>query len=295
MKKYIYGDFMKGIYSITNRINGKKYIGYSKNIDSRWYNHKNYLKRNVHHSIKLQNAWNKYGEENFIFDILVEIDDINGIEVLEKEFIEKYDSFRNGYNGSQGGESLPGYTLSEETKKKLSERFKGRKISEEQKEQIRITLTGRKHSESTKKKISEMLKGKQTWLGRKHKQKSKYKMSIAKLGNTNWLGKHHSKETKAKLSQQRIGKMWSDEEKAKLKGLQAGEKNAAAKLTEVDVINIRIRYLKGDRPMDIIADYNYVSDNTIRNAYSNRSWRYLPNNIYQLYELFNKLNDENVL
>lgn len=289
MKKYKSGDLMQGIYSIRNKVNDKKYIGYSKNITDRWYNHKNYLRRGIHHSIKLQNAWNKYGEDNFIFDMLVEVEDINGIEILEKEFIKKYDSYTNGYNCSEGGEGLPGYKLSDETKQKLSNLFKGRKISDEQKEQIRKTLTGRKHSDSTKKKISEIKKGNQIWLGKKHKQESKDKMARAKLGNTNWLGKHHSKETKSKLSQQMIGKIWSSEEKAKLKGLQAGEKNAAAKLTEVDVINIRIRYLKGDRPMDIIADYNYVSNSTIRNAYSNRSWKCIPNNIYELYELFNKL------
>lgn len=73
---------MIGIYQIKNNINNKLYIGSSCNIEKRFLAHKNLLKRNKHHSIHLQNAWNKYGEENFTFDIL-EITNIDNL--LEKE------------------------------------------------------------------------------------------------------------------------------------------------------------------------------------------------------------------
>jgi group I intron endonuclease len=61
-----------GIYKITNTINGKFYIGSSKNIEFRWNDHKQYLRGNYHVNPKLQNAWNKYGEDKFIFEILEE-------------------------------------------------------------------------------------------------------------------------------------------------------------------------------------------------------------------------------
>ena len=61
-----------GIYQIKNIINGKKYIGLSKNCENRFKKHKGLLKNNKHENIKLQNAWNKYGEQNFVFSIIEE-------------------------------------------------------------------------------------------------------------------------------------------------------------------------------------------------------------------------------
>jgi group I intron endonuclease len=59
-----------GIYAIRNIINNKVYVGSSKNIKNRWRNHRCQLNKRISHSPHLQNAWNKYGKENFIFSIL---------------------------------------------------------------------------------------------------------------------------------------------------------------------------------------------------------------------------------
>jgi len=61
-----------GIYKITNLINKKFYIGSSKDIDFRWNHHKQWLNGKYHDNPKLQNAWNKYGEDKFIFEIIEE-------------------------------------------------------------------------------------------------------------------------------------------------------------------------------------------------------------------------------
>lgn len=61
-----------GIYKIENTINKKVYIGQSNNILIRFSNHKYELNSNKHSNSHLQRAWNKYGRENFIFDILCE-------------------------------------------------------------------------------------------------------------------------------------------------------------------------------------------------------------------------------
>lgn len=58
---------MRGIYYIKNLVNGKKYIGSSKNLTKRLRDHKSALRVGRHHNIHLQRAWNKYGEENFKF------------------------------------------------------------------------------------------------------------------------------------------------------------------------------------------------------------------------------------
>lgn len=59
-----------GIYIILNKLNGKKYVGSSKNIYSRWMKHRALLRINKHYNPHLQNAWNKYGENSFLFSVL---------------------------------------------------------------------------------------------------------------------------------------------------------------------------------------------------------------------------------
>ena len=64
---------VSGIYKIINKINGKYYIGSSKNIQRRWNEHKSELNRGIHQNSYLQNSWNKYGENNFHFVIEKEV------------------------------------------------------------------------------------------------------------------------------------------------------------------------------------------------------------------------------
>lgn len=59
-----------GIYMIINTINGKRYIGSSKNIQQRLQTHRSNLRHGYHGNEYLQNAWNKYGENNFEYSIL---------------------------------------------------------------------------------------------------------------------------------------------------------------------------------------------------------------------------------
>lgn len=56
-----------GIYIIRNLVNDKIYVGSSVNIKRRFAQHKSTLRHNTHKNKHLQNAWNKYGEENFEF------------------------------------------------------------------------------------------------------------------------------------------------------------------------------------------------------------------------------------
>ena len=92
------------IYKIENLINHKKYIGLTNNIARRRSRHFTDLRCQKHDNSFLQKEFNIYGEENFIFNIEFEGDiTCKEISEKEKEFIQKYDSYKNGYNQNEGG------------------------------------------------------------------------------------------------------------------------------------------------------------------------------------------------
>jgi group I intron endonuclease len=70
--KDIINEKVSGIYKIVNKINGKYYVGSTDDIQRRKYHHWIDLIKNKHSNNKLQNAWNKYGENNFQFLIVKE-------------------------------------------------------------------------------------------------------------------------------------------------------------------------------------------------------------------------------
>ena len=92
-----------GIYCIENLINQNKYIGQSNDIYTRWKEHKFELNKNTHHNRYLQNAWNKYGTENFQWNILEECEYEKCFD-REIYYIQLFNSFDQGYNLTRGGD-----------------------------------------------------------------------------------------------------------------------------------------------------------------------------------------------
>lgn len=92
---------MSGIYKITNIINGKCYIGQSKDIERRFAQHISESKRKRRHTA-LYNAFEKYGIDNFRFEVIEEccIDELDEKEIF---WVQYFGGFRNGYNLTIGG------------------------------------------------------------------------------------------------------------------------------------------------------------------------------------------------
>lgn len=96
---------MKGsLYVITNQINNKKYVGKTyKSLDDRMSEHIRDSRKERCKNRPLYRAFQKYGIENFEIKLLGEFEE-GLLENKEIEFIEKYNSYANGYNATLGGD-----------------------------------------------------------------------------------------------------------------------------------------------------------------------------------------------
>lgn len=108
---------MIGIYKYQNKLNGKVYIGQSIDIERRQYNHKSsaYNEKANDYNSQFHQAIRKYGLENFNFEIIAELtpeeytrQTLNQLEIF---FIRYYDSFKNGYNATEGGDDAFGNNI----------------------------------------------------------------------------------------------------------------------------------------------------------------------------------------
>jgi group I intron endonuclease len=206
------------LYRIVNTINGIQYIGQSVNVEKRWQDHRWFLNNNSHHNEFLQNAWKKYGEEAFRFELIAEFQSRDELNAAEAFHIETSGSmYPNGYNLVKGGDA---HEISESTRTKISDALKRHyeQLSEAEKQKY-ATFKGKTHSDETKAKISTIHKGKTV------SEEAREKMSASKKG------KPLSAENRAKLSTslKRYYEQLSEEERIKLATFKGKTHSAEAK------------------------------------------------------------------
>jgi group I intron endonuclease len=175
-----------GVYKLVNKTTGKFYIGQTFNLHKRKIAHWTKLRNNHHANPHLQNAWNKYGGDSFMF-IPIIICDKSELTYYEQKcvdmFIPSYNIRKEcvdsnyGIKYSEEVRNRMRHPMPEETKRKISLTEKGRmvskeillkrslamkgkRVSEETKRKISIKNTGRKLSNETKKRIGDAQRGK---------------------------------------------------------------------------------------------------------------------------------------
>ena len=135
--KEIENLYKTGIYKITCLANKKLYIGSACGFKSkpikkngffrRWYEHIRDLKANKHKNKHLQFAWNKYGQENFIFEILELCNQDVALE-KEKYYINLYQTTNHNYGFNILNGHLANYNkFTQEHRKKISNALKNKK------------------------------------------------------------------------------------------------------------------------------------------------------------------------
>jgi group I intron endonuclease len=197
------------LYRIVNKESGKQYIGQSVNYKKRWRLHRYYLNNNSHHNEFLQNAWIKYGEEAFRFELITEFQSRDELNTAEALHIEVSGSlYPNGYNLVKGGDV---FEISESTRAKLSDAMKGKPLSAATRAKISEALKGKPIRAETRAKISTSNKGKQ------RSAAARAKISAYRTG------RKHSAETRAKISAANRRRQISDETRAKLSAIHKGK------------------------------------------------------------------------
>lgn len=225
---------MIGIYKITNLINGKSYIGLSTHIEDRWQYHKTPYNWEREKDKLLYKAIIKYGIKNFIFEVLEECLP-EELSEKEKYYIEKYDTYKNGYNMTTGGEdhrgeSHPNHKLSKEDIIDIRTRYDNLERRKEvyQLYKDRIGESG----------FSKIWKG-ETW--------KDVMMEVYTPENK----LYHLHDTGNK-----------------------GSENGRSRLTENDVRQIRLRRKKGEQLKEVYKDYqDKLTRGSFSNVWTYQNWK----------------------
>lgn len=142
-----------GVYLIHCLLSGKSYIGCSKYAKQRVVTHFGDLRAGRHINLKLQRAWNKYGESSFRSAILAYTEETFELEI---KLISEYGTFKNGYNLTPGGEGVGADSVevcekrvrtfkrnyNEETKAKKSAKAKAQLLAMSDEERKRFATIG---------------------------------------------------------------------------------------------------------------------------------------------------------
>jgi group I intron endonuclease len=260
-----------GVYKITCLSSGKYYIGYSKEIEKRFHTHKMLLRASRHFNILLQRAYDKYGCDDFTFEILHTcntIDDAKGLELQYLDEINIRPLLYNIHYNNSGGDTLTNHPNRTEIIEKRTQtnavRFNNMTMEERhqkygQKIGEKNGMYGRTHTDEVKKRLSEMHKGNTYCKGKKASDETRHKMSIVasqRIGDANpFFGKHHSEETKQKLREANAGNLPTNSRTVMVEGILYSSVNEAGRQLGVCTATI-IHRIKSPNPKYV--NYHYA-------------------------------------
>lgn len=198
-----------GIYSITNLVNGHRYVGSAVWLVRRWQRHRFDLDHNKHDNQHLQNAWNKYGQNQFAFEVL-EYAAVADLVTIEQYYI---DWMEPEYNICPVAGNTMGRICRDETRIKLSLSNSGANNAWFGKKGPEHPHFGHQMSDEAKRAISRAQMGSgNSMFGRKHTEETHQHFSRTRTGSGNPMfgktgtnnpnfGQKRSAEQKARISE----------------------------------------------------------------------------------------------
>lgn len=174
------------IYKVTNKVNGKIYIGQTiRTLEQRKWQHLDAAKNGC--KTHFYNAIRKYGEENFVFEIIDEASSLQELNELERYYIAKFNCIENGYNMVDGGNN--NVMFLDDVKQKHLESMR---------------------SDETRAKISKTMKKyrkEHPWT-----DEQKRKFAISKYGNKNFAGHTLTEKHKEALNKSHYKRVYCIDE-----------------------------------------------------------------------------------
>lgn len=225
---------MVGIYKITNQINGHSYIGLSTNLEKRWAYHNSEYNQKREKTKVLYQAFKKYGIENFTFEVLEECK-VSELSDKEVYYISLYNTYKDGYNMTAGGES------------NIGESHPNHKLTKADVEDIRTRYNN---------------------LERKKEVYKLYQNRIGESGFSKiWKGETWKQIMPEVYTKENI-------EFHSYNTGNSGSDNGRACLTEEDVYNIRLRRKNGEKRKDVYQDYaDKLTFGSFNNVWSYQNWK----------------------
>ncbi len=220
------------IYEIRNLFNSKIHIGSTQDIENRRKGHYSELEKNIHTNHYLQNSWNKYGKNNFEFNIVVTAIDVTRDELyeIEADYRERLNSYiPNGYNISRSKLGPPNHKGTKRTEKEKENMRKA--YTEERRIKMRELSLGKlnhfygeHHTEATKKIIREKRKLQPPRSNYHPSPETIEKMKRSLKGRKSPMeGKHHLPEARQKMREAKLGTHLCESAIQKLKDFNTGK------------------------------------------------------------------------
>ena len=196
-----------GIYQIFNVVTLDSYVGSAVDLTKRKNQHRSLLRRKLSENRILQRAWLKYGEANFEFRVLEQVQEKERLIEREQYFIN---TIKPKYNIRKQAQSNLGLTDTEDTKEKKSVAAKSRGQSKAQLRGLQIAQQNRIGVPVKGKVKASLALGPQSRIGKPVSSETRKKISEAVKGNTSyWKGKTLPEDVKKRISESKKGKPWT--------------------------------------------------------------------------------------
>lgn len=262
-------DKVPGIYRIVNIANNREYIGSSKSLYRRACSHRYRLNSGVHHSLPLQNAHNKYGEEVFDFEI-IELCSIEALLSREQFYIDGRKPYYNVAKFSNSG--MRGRAHSKKTKHKISKALSKKFTKEELRDRALYALSFANTPEADAKRketVSKVFSSEEHKCKLRKTQKELWSNAdyVAKMSEAH---KHYTPEIRKKLSDAQ--KLLWNENRERFSIARRGK--GKAKITETQVREMRELSKSGMSCAKIGKIYN-LKRNSVWSIVSGKNWKWV--------------------